>query len=198
MAQDAMELLTDDVIEEMADMAIAQSDQDLKENTRIPELTARQQEVEQSISNIAKAIEKGVASDTLLDRLTQLEKDKKDIAKQLAEEEKYIYRIDRDQIIFWLTKFKDGDIEDEEFRRHIIDLMVNSVTVWDEPDGYRITTAYNLTSCKTKTFQATPNSDPSCGEGFGFGTPESTIERISEPFIVWGTVFVQTRRHSLP
>ena len=26
----------------------------------------------------------------------------------------------------------------------------------------------------------------------------STIERISEPFIVWGTVFVQTRRHSLP
>ena len=197
-AQDAMELLTDDVIEEMADMAIAQSDQDLKENTRIPELTARQQEVEQSISNIAKAIEKGVASDTLLDRLTQLEKDKKDIAKQLAEEEKYIYRIDRDQIIFWLAKFKDGDIEDEEFRRHIIDLMVNSVTVWDEPDGYRITTAYNLTSCKTKTFQATPNSDPSCGEGFGFGTPESTIERISEPFIVWGTVFVQTRRHSLP
>ena len=175
-AQDAMELLTDDVIEEMADMAIAQSDQDLKENTRIPELTARQQEIEQSISNIAKAIEKGVASDTLLDRLTQLEKDKKDIAKQLAEEEKYIYRIDRDQIIFWLTKFKDGDIEDEEFRRHIIDLMVNSVTVWDEPDGYRITTAYNLTSCKTKTFQATPNSDPSCGEGFGFGTPESTIK----------------------
>ena len=55
--------------------------------------------------------------------------------------------------------------------------MVNSVTVWDEPDGYRITTAYNLTSCKTKTFHATPNSDPSCGEGFGFGTPESTKKK---------------------
>ena len=26
----------------------------------------------------------------------------------------------------------------------------------------------------------------------------STIERISEPYIVWGTVFVQTKRHSLP
>lgn len=24
------------------------------------------------------------------------------------------------------------------------------------------------------------------------------IERISEPYIVWGTVFVQTKRHSLP
>lgn len=26
----------------------------------------------------------------------------------------------------------------------------------------------------------------------------TTIERISEPFIVLGTVFVQTKRHSLP
>lgn len=173
-AQDAMELLTDEVIEEMAEMAIAQSDQDLKENTRIPELIARQHEVEQAISNIAKAIEKGVASDTLLDRLNQLEKDKKDIIKQLSEEEKYIYHIDRDQIIFWLSKFKDGDIKDEEFRRHIIDLMVNSVTVLDEPDGYRITSAYNLTSCKTKTFKYSPNSDQSHGNVFGFETSKFT------------------------
>ena len=27
--------------------------------------------------------------------------------------------------------------------------------------------------------------------------PTHTIERIYEPFIVWGTVFVQTKRHSL-
>lgn len=174
-AKDAMELMTDEVIEEMADMAITQSDQDLKENTRIPELTAKKKEVEQSIGNITKAIEKGVASDTLLDRLTELEKEKKNLAAQLADEEKYIYRIDRDQIIFWLSKFKDGDIEDEDFRRHIIDLIVNSVTVWDEPDGYRITTAYNLTSCKTKTFHARPSAEPSSVEGFGFGTPESAL-----------------------
>ena len=27
---------------------------------------------------------------------------------------------------------------------------------------------------------------------------ESTIERISEPYIVWGKIFVQTKRHPLP
>ena len=27
---------------------------------------------------------------------------------------------------------------------------------------------------------------------------ESTIERKSEPCFVWGTIFVQTKRHSLP
>jgi len=38
-------------------------------------------------------------------------------------------------------------------------------------------------------------------EGFSDGSstlPASTIERKSEPYIVWGTVFVQTKRHTLP
>lgn len=172
-AQDAMALLTDDVIEELADMAMSQADRDLKENTRIPELSVRLTEIEQGINNITKAIEKGIASDALLNRLTELEKEKKDLTSQLREEEKYICRIDRDQIIFWLTKFQGGDIEDEDCRRRIIDLLVNSVTVWDEPDGYKITTAYNLTSCKTKTFRVSNAGSPS-GERFGFEELSST------------------------
>lgn len=174
-AQDAMALLTNDVIEELADMAMSQADKDLKENTRIPELSTRLTEVEQGINNITKAVEKGIASDALLNRLTELEKEKKDLTSQLREEEKYIYRIDRDQVVFWLTKFQGGDIEDEDCRRRIIDLLVNSVTVWDEPDGYKITTAYNLTSCKTKTFRVSNNADSPSGEGFGFGELSSTM-----------------------
>ena len=131
----------------------------------------------QGINNITKAVEKGIASDALLDRLTELEKEKKDLTSQLREEEKYIYRIDRDQVVFWLTKFQGGDIEDEDCRRRIIDLLVNSVTVWDEPDGYKITTAYNLTSCKTKTFRVSNNADSPSGEGFGFGELSSTKKR---------------------
>ena len=179
-AQDAMALLTDDVIEELADMAMSQADRDLKENTRIPELSARLTEIEQGINNITKAVEKGIASDALLNRLTELEKEKKDLTSQLREEEKYIYRIDRDQVVFWLTKFQGGDIEDEDCRRRIIDLLVNSVTVWDEPDGYKITTAYNLTSCKTKTFRVSNNADSPSGGGFGFGELSSTKTTLDE------------------
>ena len=164
-AQDALSLLTDDAIEEMADMALFQSEQDMKETTSIPALTARQKEIEQSISNITKAIEKGVVSDTLLKRLTDLEKEKKDVLKQIAEENKLFYRIDRAQITGWLHLFKEGDISNDDFRRQLFDLLINSVTVWDEPDGYRITTAYNLTSCKTKTFRISDSSGfPSAGK----------------------------------
>lgn len=193
-AQDAMELLTDDAIQEMADMAISQTEKDLRENTRIPELSERMKETESGIANITKAVEKGIASDALMSRLVELEKEKKNLLRLIAEEEKYVCKIDRDQIVYWLTKFKDGNIEDENFKRIIIDLMVNSVTVWDEPDGFRITTAYNLTSCKNKTFRIPSSSD----KGFGFEGLESTIERKSEPCFVWGTIFVQTKRHSLP
>lgn len=176
-AQDAMELLTDEVIEELADMAIAQSDRDLKENTRIPELTARRDEVEGAISNITKAIEKGVASDTLLDRLTALEKEKKTLSREIKEEGKYVYRIDRHQVIFWLEKFKNGNIEDEQFRRQLIDLLVNSVTVWDEPDGFRVTTAYNLTSCASKTFRI--SGDTASGSDMRGHTPPNSEQTNS-------------------
>ena len=197
-AEDAYNLLTDELIDEIADMAIQQSEQDLKDNTHIPQLTIQLHEIEQSIDNITAAIEKGIASETLMNRLVQLEREKKQVAGKIKEEEKFIYRIDRDQIVFWLSQFKYGDIKNEDFRRHLIDLLINSVTVWDEPDGYKITTAYNLTSCKTKTFRVEKNPAAEEATGFDFGEPECTIERISEPFIVWGTVFVQTRRHSLP
>ena len=125
-----------------------------------------------------------------MNRLTELEKEKKQIEKDIVSEEKGIFRLDKEQVIYWLMQFADGDINDEKFKRQLIDLLVNSVTVWDLPDGdFKITTAYNLTSCKGKTFKAS--------ERFGLEKPSSTIGRKSEPLII-GTLCVQTKRHSLP
>lgn len=171
-ARSAFELLTDQLIDEIADMAIKQSEQDMVNETRIPQLTEQLSEIEKSIANITTAIEKGIASETLMNRLVQLEHEKKTINKEIKSEEKYVYRIDRDQIVFWLSQFKCGNIEDENFRRRLIDLLVNSVTVWDEPDGYKITTAYNLTSCKTKTFRVEKSPAAENVTGFGFGESE--------------------------
>lgn len=197
-ARSAFELLTDQLIDEIADMAIKQSEQDMVNETRIPQLTEQLSEIEKSIANITTAIEKGIASETLMNRLVQLEHEKKTINKEIKSEEKYVYRIDRDQIVFWLSQFKYGNIEDESFRRRLIDLLVNSVTVWDEPDGYKITTAYNLTSCKTKTFRVEKSPATENVTGFGFGESECTIGLKFEPhYIICGTIFVQTKRHSL-
>lgn len=172
-AQDAMEMLSDDLIEEIADIAVGQTEAEIAKNTKLPALTSKRAEVQKAIDNIADAIEKGVASDTLMNRLTDLEKQKKNLDRQIADEEKGIFRLDRDQVIYWLSQFKDGDIEDESFKRQLIDLMVNSVTVWELPDDdFEITTAYNLTSCKSKTFKAS--------ERFGFEKSCSTRWTLDE------------------
>lgn len=152
--EDVITLLTPEVIEQLADMAIKQNQIDVENDTLIPALEQELRDVEQGISNLVKMVEKGVQSDTLLNRLNDLEKQKKDVERRLMFAQDDIIILEREHVVWWLSKFCNGDIEDEEFRKRIIDLLVNSVTVWDEPDGYyKITTVYNLTDNNSKTYR---------------------------------------------
>lgn len=90
----------------------------------------------------------------LVKRMGELEKEKKDLQVQAKKESEDIIELDKAQVIYWLEQFRGGNIEDEEFCRMLIDLFVNSVTVWDEDDNtYKVTVAYNLTSLPTKTYR---------------------------------------------
>ena len=83
--------------------------------------------------------------------MVELEKEKKLLEGELKNEEKGTLLLEKAEVIYWLNKFKDGDINDDDFRKILIDLFVNSVTVWDEPDGgFKVTIAYNLTSLQQK------------------------------------------------
>lgn len=153
-ARDALSLLTDERIEEIATIAVTTNVREVETETHIPVLRDKLHETKLSLANLTKAIESGLAPETLVKRMVELEKDKKVIESELRKEEKGVVYLDKEQVIFWLNQFKDGDIEDEDFRRLLIDLFVNSVTVWDEEDDYfKITIAYNLTSLPTKTYR---------------------------------------------
>ena len=158
--EDAMSLLNPETIDELADIAVNESIREREENSIIPALREQLKGVESSINNLIKMVEKGVESDSLADRLKELEKEKRAIEKRLVVAEDDYVILEKDHVVWWMEQFCNGDIEDEDFRRHIIDLLVNSVTVWDEPDGwYKITSVYNLTSAKSKTFKC---SDLAC------------------------------------
>ena len=73
-----------------------------------------------------------------------------------------------------LEKFREGDINDEEFCQTVIDLFVNSVTVWDEPDDkFKITIAYNLTSIPQKTYRLSKDGRLS---DYASNTPDGNAE----------------------
>ena len=184
--RDAFSILTPENIEKIAEIAVQQNEEDIALHSRLPALKSQLKTIEKSIVNIVGAIEKGVASDTLMQRLSDLEREKKTLVKEINDEEKTIFRLDKPQVIWWLSQFFDRNIEEKEVKRQLIDLLVNSVTVTDLPDGdkFKIVISYNLTPQKTKSV-------------FGLESDGSTITPESE-LIIAGTLCVQTKIHSLP
>lgn len=153
-AQDAMSFLTDEYIEKIATIACDRNRQEIESDSPIPVIRDRIRQVDVSLNNLLKAIETGSAPDMLVKRMGELETEKKDMEVQLKKEMAHQVYIEKEQVIFWLEKFREGDINDEEFCHTVIDLFVNSVTVWDEPDDkFKITIAYNLTSIPQKTYR---------------------------------------------
>lgn len=151
-AEDALSLLTNEHIDEIAEIAVNQAELEASQNTVIPALKAEIHNIERSITNLLRLAERGADSDSLYNRLQELETLKKNLEKRLTDELRAVVVLEKDHVIWWLRKFSKGDIKDPVFCRQVIDLLVNSVTVWDEPDGwYKITIVYNLTSQNTKT-----------------------------------------------
>ena len=84
-------------------------------------------------------------SESLTARLNELEVQKKDTELRLIREQRTYPSLDKEHILVWLKEFLDGNIDDPEYQRHVIDMLVNSVFVFDEPDGgTKITITYNL------------------------------------------------------
>ena len=144
-AEDALASITPELIEEIADMAMKAQEEDIKKDSVIPALKAELTETEHSLTNLIRLIENGANSPTLVNRINELEAKKATISKQLRQEETSRFQIQREHIIFWLSKFTDGDIDDPAFRKEILDYLIEKVWVWDLPDGgYRLKIALNL------------------------------------------------------
>lgn len=148
-AKAAMELLNDETIEYYADLAEKANAEEMSNNTLIPSLENKIKEIDQSVSRLLRMVEQGAESHALTMRLNELEKEKRDTEKWLIKERGMVIEFNKELVIYWLSKFVRGNINDPEFRRHIIDMLVNCVYVYDNPDGTtELDIAFNLTSGK--------------------------------------------------
>lgn len=106
---------------------------DATTDTEIERLTAELKEVEAGIGNILKAVEAGMYSQSLNERMQTLEVEKETLQKALALAE--VARVtppEPDRIIFFLEQLRDGNAADPEYQKLIIDTFVRSVTLWDD------------------------------------------------------------------
>ncbi|MDL2238225.1 hypothetical protein LJC56_10445 [Christensenellaceae bacterium OttesenSCG-928-K19] len=78
------------------------------------------------------AIEDGIYTSSTKQRLEELEANKEDLEIAIVQEKIEKPLLTKEQIVFWISRFKNGNIDDEKYRQDIIDIFVNSVYLYDD------------------------------------------------------------------
>jgi len=71
--------------------------------------------------------------------LDELEARKADLEISIAQAELARPKYTKDEIVRWISQFKNGDLNNTNYRRNIIDIFVNSIRLYDN----RIILTYN-------------------------------------------------------
>lgn len=184
--QDALAILTDEVIDYVATTAARQSEEEIQQNTNIPAIREKIADIERKVRNLTKAIEASdMVPETLVSRIAELESQRKGLSAQLLEEQHSVIRLTKDMVVYFLESVREKAIPLETQKKMLIDLLVNSVTVYDDEPGYfKITTAYNLTSIPTKNYRIpTFPQESRCSDTVANGPPDSP-----KPKPIWAWV----------
>lgn len=124
-----IQLVFDDItIKAIVDMAlIVQS----KENTTIPLLRQKLSQTETALQNMLNAIQQGIFTTSTKQRLVELEETKENLSASILQEELHKPNLSREQILFWLHRFRNLDMTKKEHRQRLIDSFVNAVYLYD-------------------------------------------------------------------
>lgn len=196
-AQDALEVLSDEIIDYVAAVAAQQSDDELRENTRIPAIEQQLKDIEGKLRNLMKALEStSSAPDVIVARIAELESQKKCLTAELAEESRSVIHLTKEMVVYFLQSVREKVIPLETQKSMLLSLLVNSVTVYDDTPGYlTLKTAYNLSKIPVKTYKIPTSGEYKCSDIKQIGSPLGTNPNS---IVVVGMVFVQTKKHALP
>ena len=125
-------ILQDDFIDNIAVKIIELNELEDDSASLIKVYEAEIKELEAKIENIMTAIEDGIAPKRMMERINDLEERESKLQEQIETERLKISNtiLSKDQIVYWLSMFKDGNIHSEEFCNKLIDLFVNKVVVY--------------------------------------------------------------------
>ena len=122
-------VLTDTAIDRIADAIVVMQEQ---EDTMTPVLKQQLQQCETEIRNVMKAIRQGIITETTKECLEELETQRDSLKASIAQLALERRKFTKEEIVDWISRYKDGNINDPDYRREIIDTFVNSVYVYDD------------------------------------------------------------------
>lgn len=115
----------DELIELYADKYMAWQDRQRRDD--LPTAQERRlKEVEAAIGNIVRAIEGGTASEALQARLLDLEAEKAGLSESIARARLKDPELTRDEIVWFLRRFRDADQSDPGWRVYLVDTFLRA------------------------------------------------------------------------
>lgn len=182
-------VLQSDVIEWIADRVMEYQQREAADS-RLGALRSELASVQEATGNVMKAIEAGIITVTTKKRLQELEAEAARISGEIYVEEASLTKIEREFVVFWLEKFRGGDLESQEFRRKVIDTFVAAVYLWDD----RIRIAFNYTGKKAEVdlalvVDAEAIAGDGCSYKLSYAPPMGSQANTATIYFV-GSVFI--------
>lgn len=103
-----------------------------KENDTLPILQKQFAEVQKNIDNMLNAIQQGIFTTSTKERLESLEREKSELSVQIMKEEMSKPKLTKEQILFWIYRFRKLNPKKLDHRRRLINSFLNSVYLYDD------------------------------------------------------------------
>ena len=122
-------VLQDDEISRIAEAIVALQE---KEDTSLPAMRQQLTECEKAIDNMLNAIQAGIFTPSTKQRLDELEETKSQLEVSILQEEMHKPLLTREQIAFFIYRFRKFDVTKREQRQRLIDSFVNAVYLYED------------------------------------------------------------------
>lgn len=155
-------ILQDEVIEWIADSAVSFQAQ-ARRSSNILSIENELADKRKATKNIMTAIEQGIFTETTKSRLLELEANIKELERALLLARAAEQPVEKERIIFTMESLREGNIENKEYQRKLIDTFVKAVYLWDD----KIKIEYYHTTKKHRSTYPIEKEDVSIVEAEG-------------------------------
>lgn len=123
-------------------------------------LDALEEELKQnkkSTANLLKVLETGITSETIANRIAELEAEREELEAQIIEEKASLMEIPADVLRFQMEQLRDSDFDDRKVRADLIWIFVKAIYLFD--DHLKIVFYFDSDEDHTITFEQIRGED---------------------------------------
>ncbi|MDR1464909.1 MAG: recombinase family protein [Oscillospiraceae bacterium] len=164
--------LSDAMIEAIAENAVRLQKEE-QEQGELPLLKGQLKEVQRKLKNVNKAILEGITARSTRQMLEELEQQEAQLKEAIQNVEVEFTHFTKEMLIFWLEKFRGGDVKDVAYQTKIIEAFVSAVYLYEDKLKIVVQYAKNGDDTITLDFVDSVTNGGECS-ALGVGSPPTT------------------------